>query len=259
MKKDRTDEDIVRSWLRKPPSSQKDLRVQHDSYWRLRALGYAHSYAKLALRGQEPRVTYVKAPDPEEIAKEYGIRPEEIFFTDPVIARVEIDVRPESLTEEVVAKAGPLGNEYSIADKGVPGLVLRIRSSGHKSYVLYYRVRGFKKTQKIRIATAGAVTLKMAREMAREHFTVANMGKDPTVWSFNGAKFEMRVSTKLARKPRFAQFPPCHPGTSGTGPNNSEERLRAMDDTYEGLPSKDKEEASIEADPADRRGRGRLF
>jgi hypothetical protein len=88
---------------------------------------------------------------------------------------------------QIAAGKDPADERLAYRDSSlrIPGLVLRIRSSGHKSYVLYYRVDGCKRTRKIRIATAGAVTLEMARDIARQHLMVARMGKDPTVWRFN--------------------------------------------------------------------------
>jgi Arm DNA-binding domain len=180
----------LRSWLRKRPSVRNDSRFKLDPYWRMRALGFSHSYAKLVLRTEPILVVPLTPLDPVKIAEEYGVNPDDILIQigpDELHRQkqVEIAIRPETLTEQVVTEAGPLGYEYSIKEGRVPGLVLRIRSSGHKSYVLYYRVDGCTKTRKIRIATAGAVTLEMARDMARRHLMVARMGKDPAVWRFN--------------------------------------------------------------------------
>jgi len=180
---------ITRAWLRKRPADQNDLRSKRDPYWRLRAQGYSNSYAKRVLRGELPRLVSAQPPDLVKIAEQYGVSPDDILplpgLSHDKLTQVEIAIRPESLTEQVVADAGPLGYEYSISDGDVPGLTLRIRSSGHKSYVLYFRVHGQKKTRKIRIATVGAVSLEMARKMARDHLYVAHRGKDPAVWQYD--------------------------------------------------------------------------
>jgi hypothetical protein len=173
MKKERDRASIIKSWLRKKPKDHHDSRSQRDPYWRLRALGYPHSYAIRALRGEGVKLETVELPNSEEIAKQYGIDIEDLIGTvhgqETTEIQAVITMRPEFLTEQSVEEAAPLATEYSISDRfKVPGLVLRIRPSGHKSYVLYYRVHGDKKTRKKKIATAGAVTLENARAIARE-------------------------------------------------------------------------------------------
>jgi hypothetical protein len=173
----------IRRRLRKRPlDSRDDPRSNRDPYWRLRSKGWPTSIAKRALRGELSRLVLNDTPD--TAADEYKVDAEDVLVWPPKPYRMEIVTRPESLTDQIVSDAPTLGYEYSMPDGNVPGLTLRIRKSGHKSYVLYFRIRRQKKTRKIRIATVGAITLDMAREIAREHLMVARMGKDPAVCSY---------------------------------------------------------------------------
>ena len=205
MKGDRDGEAIVKSWLRTPPTDRCDPRIRHDPYWRLRALRFSHSYAKRALRGELIRAKTEETPDTAKCAEMWGVHPEDILpiiGPDNRLRIVEIPVRPDGLTDEAVANAAVLGYEYYIPPGGTPGLKLRIRASGHKSYVFFYRIRESKKIRKIKIATVGAVTLEMARELASKYKLVVNIGEDPAVWRFDHerARLERRKPNRSSKR-----------------------------------------------------------
>jgi hypothetical protein len=148
--------------LRRHPESDHDPRYEKDGYWALRRQGYPHSYAKRAFRDQPPELTQRKATavtdcDPEDILFPPGSR----------ITTVHVAIRP-LLTEDAIANAQPRSSEYTIWDEAIGGFGLRVRPSGHKSFVLYCRHRGETKLRKITFGRAGSLTLEAARGMARE-------------------------------------------------------------------------------------------
>ncbi len=77
---------------------------------------------------------------------------------------------PVALTAERVANAQPpVKGERVITDAATPGLVLRIRASGAKSYAFVYRARGAGRAGTVRRVTIGdaaRMTLKQARREA---------------------------------------------------------------------------------------------
>lgn len=163
--------------LRRPPDSDADPRYQNDAYWALRLQGHPHAYAKRAFRDEPPKVIEQRASDGGQYLD--GIAPDDILF--PVgtsLKRVEVATRP-LLTEEAVAAAGPRASEYTIWDDAIRTLGLRVRPTGSKSFVLYLRMRGEKKLRKITLGRAGVLTLKSARQMARELLYRARMGCEP--------------------------------------------------------------------------------
>lgn len=98
--------------------------------------------------------------------------------------------RPKVLTEQIIRDAKPHGVERSIADGTVSCLYLRVRKSGHKSFVYYYRYRG--RLRKIRIAAASDITLERARDIAREFRAVLAGGEDPSVSGFGAVGHRVR-------------------------------------------------------------------
>lgn len=73
----------------------------------------------------------------------------------------------------------PLKNkEYFASDIILPGLYVRVRSSGHKSFYAIYRLRNHKQ-QKIRIGEFPAITVETAREKCRELLGLVFDGHDP--------------------------------------------------------------------------------
>jgi len=180
-----------RTWLDRSPIDINDPRFKLDPYWRLRAQGFSNSHANRAMRGEAIRAFPKVEGGIQELTEKYQISASdelvELGITDLAAERaktkiVEIVVRPPTLTEEIVREAPALGYEYSISDGSVSGLSLRIRASGHKSYVLYYRLSS--KSKKISIAAASDITLERARDIAREYRAVIAMGEDPAITTF---------------------------------------------------------------------------
>lgn len=174
------DDELLRRHVRRPPGNKFDLRWKVDPYWCLRGKGLPHSQAKRALRGEAITIKRIAKLSHDEIHTEYDADMEELI---PLTAlrKAEVAIRPKSLTEKIVRDAPALGYEYLVRDGRVPGLALRVRQNGHKSYVLHYRIRGERKSRKLKIATAGAVTLQMARDLARDLLRIAREGDDPAL------------------------------------------------------------------------------
>jgi Arm DNA-binding domain len=64
-------------------------------------------------------------------------------------------------------------------DSQLPGFGVRIRSSGHKTYVLFYRARNRKRIRKLTLGSAKAINATKARRQAREILGQIAAGKDP--------------------------------------------------------------------------------
>jgi hypothetical protein len=164
--------------LRRQPPSNNDARVMRDSYWALRAQGFSHSYAKRAIRSELPKVveytacelrdSYIEAVDPEDI----------LFAEGTKLRTVRVAVRPP-LTEATITNAQPRASEYTIWHEGITGFGLRVRPSGHKSFVLLYRVRGETKLRKITLGRVGDLELSAAKEMASKFRYRARSGEHP--------------------------------------------------------------------------------
>ncbi len=123
----------------------------------------------------------------------------EFSFADVKENNLKLVLRPKFLTEQIIREAKALGFEYSIADGTVSNLSLRIRESGHKSLVYYYRYRG--RMRKIRIAAASDITLERARDIAREFRAILAGGDDPSVFGFGsvGHRYRRRERRRYKR------------------------------------------------------------
>jgi hypothetical protein len=151
--------------LRRHPSEWNDPRPEIDPYWVLRFRGYPHAYAKRAIREELPTVTEHEVGS----VTDYDCDPEDILFEPGTkIKAVEVvQIRPP-LTEEIIPTLQPRESEYTVWEYDIPGLGLRIRPSGHKSFILLYRVEAHSKLRKITIGKAGCFNLEKARQMAKE-------------------------------------------------------------------------------------------
>ena len=206
--------------LRRKPVSFLDPRYTNDSYWALRLQGYPHSYAKTAFRDESPKVIeQIVEDDGEYIAK---VDPEDLFFPPgSTIQTVEVAVRPP-LTEEAIANAKPRASEYTLWDKSIACLGLRVRTTGHKSFLLF-RIKGWRKLNKLTLGHAGNFTLPMARQMAREFLREARMGRDqrrrtPTLATNGVASEELR---------RLGQLPPGYPDNLRIIPGGRDPRAQS--------------------------------
>jgi hypothetical protein len=156
------------------PSNPDDPRLKRDSYWFLRNMGYPHAYAKRALRNEPVRYREELTPALSDVQRELLL----VDWSERLRV-AEVLVRPEQLTDEIIHNAPCLGYEYSLPDGVIPGLALRVRASGHKSFVLYFRIHLHRKTRKMRIAQAGAMTIVQVRDIARRILVMARCGRDP--------------------------------------------------------------------------------
>src|SRR4029077_7460840 len=69
--------------------------------------------------------------------------------------------------------------KHDMADAIVPGLILRVRPSGARSFALVARFPGSSNPTRRTIAPAGAITLQAARDKAREWLELLGRGVDP--------------------------------------------------------------------------------
>ncbi len=170
-----TNEQLLRR-LRRPPESDRDPRVKNDAYWALRHQGHPHSYAIRAYRDQKPIIReHVATAD----VGEYTCEPDELLFEPgSTWSEVEVAVRPQ-LTEQIIPQLEARSSEYTVWDGKVAGLGVRVRPSGHKSYIVYYRVRFEKKLRKITLGGVKEFALPTARDRALEIRGQARMGNDP--------------------------------------------------------------------------------
>ena len=87
-----------------------------------------------------------------------------------------------NLNKRIVATATAQDREVIIWDMDVPGLGLRITTSGAKSFILKTRIGGGRAApiKKPTLGKVGDLTLDQARTKAREWKTLAKDGNDPT-------------------------------------------------------------------------------
>jgi hypothetical protein len=173
-RKNPTIEQVARR-LRSSPLSCHDPRIKNDAYWALRAQGYPHSYAIRAFRDQLPMIHQRKA---SADLGEYACDPGELLLPpESTWAEIEVAVRPE-LSEESIRNLKPRTSEYTAWDNHVPGFGVRVRVSGHRSYVVYYRPRPEKRLRKRTIGLIGELSLDEARRIAQSYRREARMSRD---------------------------------------------------------------------------------
>lgn len=168
-----TDEQRMRR-LRRPPVDNHDPKIKNDAYWALRSQGHSHSHAKRVFRDQKPG--FVE----REVTQDAGdCDPDDLLFPvgstwkEPVIA-----IRP-LLSNEAIAELEPRDIEYTVWDQALTSFGVRVRPSGHKTYVVYYRIANEKKLQKRTIAKVGELTLEQARDAAKRFRLAARKDYDP--------------------------------------------------------------------------------
>lgn len=177
-RKNPTTEQLAKRMWRNYPDSNPRLpvenfpsRAKNDPYWALRMQGCPHSYAIRAFRDQPP-VFHERTR-----SMDYGeYEPDEILFPiGSTYTEMEIEVRPE-LSEQAIPGLKPRHCEYTVWDREVDGFGVRVRASGHKTYIVMYRVR--EKQRKYTIGTTKEFSLEQARQVAREFRRHARMGRD---------------------------------------------------------------------------------
>ena len=70
-------------------------------------------------------------------------------------------------------------SEFHMWDSQLPGFGVRVRQSGHKTYVLFYRPKNRNRFRKLTLGRADAIQATEARRQAREMLGQIAAGKDP--------------------------------------------------------------------------------
>src|ERR1700730_4519489 len=84
------------------------------------------------------------------------------------------------ITDKVIQATTPDNrSEFHVWDSQLPGFGVRVRKTGHKTYVLFYRPRNRKRTRKLTLGSAYAINATEARRQAREILGQIAAGKDP--------------------------------------------------------------------------------
>ncbi|WP_420583778.1 Arm DNA-binding domain-containing protein [Ruegeria sp.] len=205
------------------PIDSKDPRVKNDAYWALRHQGFSDAYAKRAFRDLAPgfyttRIQadtsdddYLRDVDPDDILVEPLSVPTECV-------KLSVLVRPD-LNEEVVTTAAPRDIEYTIWSDRPSGFGLRVRSSGVRSYIVMFRIKGRSSQGKITLGKPEEIPLETARWLAREVRIIAACGCDPRPLHKNG-----ELLKQYRRELRLGPVPPRYPGV--------QEMLDREDESY---------------------------
>jgi integrase len=84
------------------------------------------------------------------------------------------------LTDKIIRELAPdPGKEYHMWDSQLPGFGVRVRKSGHKTLVLFYRPKNRTRIRKLTLGNAEAIPASEARRQARELLGQIAAGKDP--------------------------------------------------------------------------------
>src|SRR3546814_14920355 len=81
-----------------------------------------------------------------------------------------------SLSEEAIVTLKPRASEYTVWDNLIPRFGVRVRPSGHMTYIVNYRIRYQTKLHKHTIGLVAEFSLEQARSVAREFRRDARMG-----------------------------------------------------------------------------------
>ncbi len=82
------------------------------------------------------------------------------------------------LTKRTVDAFKPSDKEQLVWDDELPGLCLRVKSSGVRSYIIQYRNRQGR-SRRLTLGRHGVLTAEQARREARTHLAEASKGHDP--------------------------------------------------------------------------------
>lgn len=82
------------------------------------------------------------------------------------------------LSESIIKKAQPERDRYELSDTEIPGLRLRVSTTGVKSFVLMYKNKDQKRCR-YTIGKLGKVTLAKARKIALNKLAHIELGEDP--------------------------------------------------------------------------------
>jgi hypothetical protein len=85
-----------------------------------------------------------------------------------------------NLTDAKVSRLRPLASKrYDVQDALVPGLIVCVTPSGHRSFMLKRRFPGARHSTRRAIGEFGAVSVEQARETARQWLGLLDRGVDP--------------------------------------------------------------------------------
>lgn len=182
-RKNPTTEQLAKRMWRNYPDSNPGLpaerlpsRAKNDPYWALRVRGYPDAYAKRAFRDQPPVIRQHTASTD---LGEFVCDPEDILFLPgSTWTEIEVEIRPE-LSEKTIPTLKPRTSEYTVWDTLVPRFGVRVRPSGHMTYIVNYHVRHQKKLHKHTIGRVTEFSLEQARSIARDIRWASRMGNDP--------------------------------------------------------------------------------
>ncbi len=182
-RKNPTPEQLAKRMWRNYPDSNPGLpaeklpaRAKNDSYWALRAQGYSDAYAKRVFRDQPPVIRQRTACTD---LGEYACDPEDLLLPPgSTWTEIEVEIRPE-LSENTIPTLKPRASEYTVWDTQVRRFGVRVRPSGHTTYIVNYHVRYQKKLHKLTIGPITEFTLEQARSIARDIRRAARMGNNP--------------------------------------------------------------------------------
>jgi len=89
-------------------------------------------------------------------------------------------MRGTILTDKLIRELTPNAlSEFHVWDSQLPGFGIRVRQSGHKTYVLFYRPKNRNRIRKLTLGRADAIQATEARRQARELLGQIAAGKDP--------------------------------------------------------------------------------
>jgi integrase len=98
----------------------------------------------------------------------------------------------KTLTDRLLRSLKPRADHYEITDALVPGLAIRVLSSGQKTFILIARFPGSKNPTRRALGSYGELTLEQARNKARDWLELLRRGIDPRVHEERQRQAELR-------------------------------------------------------------------
>jgi integrase len=115
------------------------------------------------------------------------------------------------LTDKLIHDLKPSDrSEYHAWDGQTPGFGVRVRKSGHKTYVLYYRPKNRQRMRKLTIGSADGIPVKEARRQAREYLGEIAAGKDPADKRLAYRTASLRTAYEAFRVEHLPRVSPEH-------------------------------------------------
>jgi hypothetical protein len=170
-RKNPTEKQMARR-LSRPLESSHDPRIRKDSYWAMRSQNHSPQQSRKAFRDQPPEFR-------EFVVENASDDPDDVIFSEGTIMNeVIIAIRP-SLMAHTIEPLEPRNREYTVWSDSITGFGLRVRESGYKCFVFYYRARYSKKLQKLTLGSTKALSLDDASELAKQFRKEVCRGGDP--------------------------------------------------------------------------------